>query len=514
MGILRHPIQTFRSIIGEQVSSIRASWGALRRTFWPSPSFQAKSVNYAVSRALYRNDGKETALGAGFARPIVDLQTEFIGLPQAASGDSDLDEFLNDAIQNFWAPKILDIWRDSARDSLCIVRVRRPSSENPLVTQDERNVCYFEIVPPERCQIFYSRSDQTMIEKATIIHEIESLDDEGQRAQQRSGVLRGSKMWPTRREVIVEEISPDFYRYFNETTGEWEDEWEEENTWGFVPLLEVWNEYDETIQGGYSDLESAYPFIIAFHDVFAQTLQAHKAHSIPKAKFMLHDVEPFLMNNFPDSFESDSQGNPVPGTFNGEVSWKGTEIFFLKADENIEYLEARSVLGDSKTLMEFIFDCICVASETPAEAFMMPGRDRQAGQGNFMPFTRKVWRKRTLFQTYVQSLIKMVLVINRMAPEIVPLAWAEFNPKDILDRAQALQMDVSALEIAVERQWLSDASAARHLAKLIPEMGPVDEEKTAAKQNLVLQAAPAPNSTRTSQNGATSTGRPVGGRNE
>lgn len=518
MEILRHPIQTIRRVVGEQVTSIRSSWGAMRRTFWPSPAFTTKKVNYAVTRNLYRNDGKEVSLGAGFARPIIDLQTEFIGLPYASSGDSEFDEFLNDAIQNYWAPELLKIWRDACRDSLAIVRIRRKPVNNLLVTQDEANACYLEIVAPERTQIFYSREDQTLIERAVIVHEIESLDtDEHKRAQRRTGRLTGSKLFPVRREVIVEEITPETYKYFNETTGRWEEEWEEENDWGFVPVLEIHNEYDETIEGGYSDLESAYPFIKAFHEVFAQALAAHKSHSIPKAKFKLHDVEPFLMNNFADSFEQDEQGNPVAGTFDGDVSWKGTEIFFMKVEEEVEFLEAKSVLGDSKTLLDFIFDCICIASETPAEAFMRPGLDRQATKGNFMPFTRKMWRKRVNFAPYVQRIVKMVLVVNRLQPETVPMTWQEFNPQDIIDRAQALQMTTAALEIGVERQWIADDSAARHLARHIPEMGAIDEEMAKAKKNLVLAAPTAPNSTRTSPNGnkpATATGRPVGGRNE
>jgi hypothetical protein len=509
MGILK----TIRAKIGEQVA-LRSALSSFRRTFWPTPAFLLKRVNYAVSRALYRNDDAQSSLGSGFSKPIIDLQTE-----SAASGDAVMDEFLNDTMHKYWAPRLIDIWRNTCRDSLTVVRIRKVSGDNVLATPDEVRSCYLEIVPPEHCEIFYARDDQTMIERAVIYHEIESLDEESDRAQRRrGGSISQSKLYNVKRETIIEEISPTQFRYYNETAGKWIDDWAQDNDWGFVPLVEIHNEYDETIKGGYSDLESVYPFMKAFHEVLYQTLLAHKYHSIPKTIMQVNDVEPFMLNNFPNSFEIDSNGDPIPGTFTGEVSWKGTEIFFMKPEEGADFLEMTSVIGDSRSLLEFLFFCICVASETPAEAFMWPGSNVKSGEKDFLTFIRKIWRKRVSYQPYVQRMLKMLLVINRMAPETVQLSWDEIDPDTVAIRAQALNLESAALEIAAERHWVADETAARRLARHIPEMGPVDQEMTKAKDNFVIEPVlnAAPNSPgRNGNTGSKSvTGRKTGGNNE
>src|SRR5215471_7993371 len=71
-------------------------------TFWTRhPRAEGTMVNYEMMRSLYRNSG-ENALGAGFAKPIVDLQVEFMGTPTASTGDDATDKFLNECIRTYW----------------------------------------------------------------------------------------------------------------------------------------------------------------------------------------------------------------------------------------------------------------------------------------------------------------------------------------------------------------------------------------------------------------------------
>jgi hypothetical protein len=130
------------------------------------------------------------------------------------------------------------------------------------------------------------------------------------------------------------------------------------------------NEYDSSIHGGQSDFQSALPFIMAFHDVMSQTLVAHKAHSIPKVKFVVNDMVSFIANNWPDAFELDEGGQPILNTFSGNITWKGTEMLFFSPEENAEFLEVKSALGDSATLMDFLLTCIEITSETPKTLLM------------------------------------------------------------------------------------------------------------------------------------------------
>jgi hypothetical protein len=365
---------------------IRVSWDALRRTFWPTSNgaiVPRQQVNYGQARALYRNDDRSMNLGSGFSKPIIDLTVQFMGIPRAVTGDEILDEFLNDSIRCYWPVQIQEMIRNSCRDSKTVVRMRRADTDDPLVTAQESAACYLEVLMPEQVEIIYMPENALRIARAIVTHQIEMEEDDPRRKARTNG-----SYIPPRLNVhnIIEEITPDEFTYFDETTNEWREDMRRPNTWGFVPLLEVFNEWDSTLGGGQSDLESSAPFIKAFHDVFSQALSAHGYHSIPKAKFKINDIGTFLANNFPDSFEKDEQGRIIPGTFNGKVSWKGTEILFMQSEEDAGFLEAKSVLGDSKTLLEFIFDCICVASETPEWAFMrVEGATQGAATAQTLP---------------------------------------------------------------------------------------------------------------------------------
>lgn len=469
-------------------SPLRVSWSALRRTFWPATNgavIQRQTVNYNQARALYRNDDGSTNLGSGFSKPIIDLTVEFMGIPRAVTGDEGMDEFLNDCVQTYWAPQIQEFLRNACRDSKTIVRVRRADTDDPLVTPAESASCYLEVLMPEQVELIYAPDNALRLARAIITHEIEMEDVTIDRRQNGSYI-------PPRLSVhtIIEEITPDEFTYFDQTLGEWREDLRRVNTWGFVPIEEVFNEYDSTLGGGQSDLESCAPFIKAFHDVLAQALSAHKYHSIPKAKFKIHDIGTFLANNFPDSFDKDERGQVIPGTFNGKVSWRGTEILFMQTDEEVGFLEAKSVLGDSKTLLEFLLDCISIASETPEWAFMrVEGATQGAATAQTLPFTRKIERKRVAFGQHFQKLCKMVLAINLMQPVRPQMDWDEISPQDSVTSSQALNQTVMALEVAAQRQVISDRTYREHLRKSLPEMKSPDQEAQDAKQNVQLAGA-------------------------
>jgi hypothetical protein len=470
---------------------IRVSWDALRRTFWPTSNgaiVPRQQVNYGQARALYRNDDRSMNLGSGFSKPIIDLTVQFMGIPRAVTGDEILDEFLNDCIRCYWPVQIQEMIRNSCRDSKTVVRMRRADTDDPLVTAQESAACYLEVLMPEQVEIIYMPENALRIARAIVTHQIEMEEDDPRRKARTNG-----SYIPPRLNVhnIIEEITPDEFTYFDETTNEWREDMRRPNTWGFVPLLEVFNEWDSTLGGGQSDLESSAPFIKAFHDVFSQALSAHGYHSIPKAKFKINDIGTFLANNFPDSFEKDEQGRIIPGTFNGKVSWKGTEILFMQSEEDAGFLEAKSVLGDSKTLLEFIFDCICVASETPEWAFMrVEGATQGAATAQTLPLVRKIERKRVAFTQTFQMLCKMVLSINSMSPIRPQLDWDDVSPQDAVTLSQGLNQTVMALEVAAQRQVISDRTYREHLRKYIPEMNSPQQEAQDAEENVVLNATP------------------------
>lgn len=477
--------------VNDRVGEISTSWASgvgkglrnafrsLSRTFWPStPSMAGTKITYAKTRSLYRNDDSQSNLGGGIIRRIINSRVDFMELPHPSTGDEIVDEFLESCIHVYWAAELQQMIRDACRDADTVVRIRRHPQDDPLVTEEEWEACYLEILPPERVTVYYAQGGgKKTIEVAYIRHEIEEIIE---RAQDTGASLR---MPEVRRRVIIEEITSSEYRYYDQTQGEWRDEMASTNSWGFVPIIEVANEYDASLEGGQSDLEAPLPFIFALHDVLAQTLVAHKAHSIPKVKMKLNDLEGFLSSNFPDSFEHDEFGQVRVGTFNGKVNWKGTEILFFNTEEDADFLEVTSVLGDSKVIMDFLIDCISMSSETPRSILMATKLD---DKDEVTPFSKLITRKRNFFKDYVQEICKMVLAINLMRPVKVPLDWGELTADEAIKKAQALQANVMSLEVLATREVASDRTIRASLKPFIPKMKSNTEEAADARKNKQL----------------------------
>jgi len=467
---------------------IRSSFKSFRRTFWPTqPTYTGTQISYNMTRSLYRNDDPKANLGSGVCRRIINSSRDFIGIPRSATGDEIVDEFLDKCMSVYWSAEILAMYRNACRDADTVVRIRRDAMDDPLVSAEEWECCYLEIVDPERCVFYYNLENRRQIDKAYVRWEVDEIVEEAQV----SG--RAVTLPQVRQHVIIEEITPSTFRYYDETEGIWRDELEQPNAWGFVPLREVHNEFESSLEGGQSDFEACLPFIFALHDVMSQSLMAHKAHSIPKAKFKVNDMLSFLANNWPDAFETDENGRPIPGSFNGNISWKGTEILFMESEEDVEFLEAQSVLGDSKTLMEFIINCIAMTSEVPHTILMNLPVDNAPAE-EMTPFVKKIVTKRENFGKDIQAICKMALAINHMEPVRIPLAWAEVTPAIALTKAQALQQDVMSMEVLATREVISDQTVRSTLRPAVPVMKSSTEEAKDATKNKQMPVSTGPTS--------------------
>jgi hypothetical protein len=149
-----------RSRVGEITTTwatdFRDSIRSFRRTFWPTtPVYGGTVLSYSAARALYRNDEKKANLGSGFCRRIVNSTMDFMELPRCDTGDEVVDEFVNKCIHTFWAGKLTEGIRDACRDADTVIRIRRHDPENPLVSAEEWESCYLEVVPPETVAIYY-----------------------------------------------------------------------------------------------------------------------------------------------------------------------------------------------------------------------------------------------------------------------------------------------------------------------------------------------------------------------
>jgi hypothetical protein len=464
-------------VIGEQIGDVtRGLWSfsavtGIRRwadpfggglKFWDTthPPQEGTEVNYDVTRSLYRNDG-ENAFGAGFAKPIVDLPVSFMGIPTVSTENEELTRFLNSCLTDYWVDEIQQMFRDAIRDSRAIVRLNRPDVLDPLMTLQEARYCRIELIAPERVDIERRASNKNIIERALIRHRMVIVKNDGNPAEGRD---------PETEQIdVLEIIDRERYRFFDQTHDEWMDNLGRPNPWGFVPILEVFNEWDTALQGGQSDLETVIPFINAFHDVLAQGLQAHKYHSTPKVKLKLADVAAFVKSNFPTVWD-ETTGTIKQGA---TVSWKGNEIFFMQQDDDMGFVEAQSVLGDTKTLAEFLIDCICIASETPEWAFMRvdSGSANSDRNAQTVPWIKKIDRKRRMFAKPVQELCKMVEVANGLIPFRPTISWETVRADDQVVIMQAFQQLVMGLEVARERGEISDETYQNMIRKFLPVMG-------------------------------------------
>lgn len=469
-----------RSILPAPISlnGIRGwSWGrTLGLRFWPTanPAAENTVVNYNVTRQLYSNSG-DIALGSAFAKPIVDLQVSFTGLPRVITDNEAQSQYLNECIHDHWADEIQQMIRDAVRDSKCIVRLQKPDILDPLMTIDESEHFAIEIIPPERVDIERNARNKRIIERAVIHHRMVFIKDDGDPAQ---------GLDPTAEEHdVIEIIDREQYRFFDQTDSEWMTSMQAPNTWNFVPLLEVFNEWDSALQGGQSALETVIPFIRAFHDVLTQGLQAHSYHSMPKVVMKLLDVAPFIKNNFPEAIDAETGEIKQQG----EISYRGREILFIQSEEEVSFLEADSVLGDTKTLLEFLIDCICIASQTPEWAFMRvdSGSANSDRNAQTVPFVKRIEKGRRNYNKPVQELCKMALAARDLIPVRVGVSWEVVRADDQVVTMQAFQQLVMGLEIARQRGEISDGTYQNAIRTFIPTMGSNASEKSQPDQPAI-----------------------------
>lgn len=501
-----------KAIVGEMWSNFDVSrstwfgpaWNALRsmfqESFFKKPLFYGTTINYDLARALYRGSSADHTYGSGFVRAVIDLNTEYIGLPSISETADDL--FLNECITDYWAPELQQLFRDCMRDSKVIVRYRQPSLLNKLVTEQDRMHGKLEVIPPEEVDLTFDPTDPDLVVRAAITHFID-LD-----TRSLEEVVQGSA---PRRETheIVEVITASEYTYWDKTSGSELVSWKTINKWGFVPFWVIYNEYAADLGGGQSDIEPILAFITAFHDVLVDVMAAHKYHSIPKAFFSIKDVNQFIKNNWPEVWD-ETTGRPKVGA---KITLSGREVYFFNVDEKGGFIEARSVLGDSKTLLEFLIDCICIASETPRWALLAETRATPETDAIVQPFVKKIQRKRVMFKTAIAHICKMAMVANNKTPDTPRISWPPVRISDLVSKGQAIQQLIMGFDVAGSHEWISDPTVVKILGSLFEEIDDPEEEMAAAKNNVIPAVpAPAPASlTQGSQTGPTNAGTNGGG---
>jgi len=468
----RSLIQRILAPIGE-ISILRNTWPSGWGFQYMTPyRLDSSRVDYDLARQLYRNISDKYKLGAGFAKPIINTTAGFMGVPHFTNPDPEADQELEQAMTR-WTGKVLRVNRNALRDGDVFARIARvPDRFNP-----EQETFGLLLIPPEwTTPVPDPLTGQW--QQLVIRHPVTVTDARGRTVTEYTIT---ETLTPKTRTIEADGRAPAEVRQQNR---------EEPNPWGFIPVVHFRNEAEETQLFGCSDLEPVEPFMKAYHDTMLFAVQGSKLFSRPKAKFALKDVKKFLEDNFSaDEIKS------------GKLKFADKEIFLLQEEDDASFITADSGLEGITTLLKFLFFCIVDTSETPEFAFGTAVQSSKASVSEQMvPLARKIRRKRGMFEEPYGELASMYLAmwakVNNRSLETyqVDIGWDELSPRNDQEVANTIKTLVEGLVTAMEAGLISADSAADFLREFVPTMLPYadpdaddDERRRVAKSFSLIQ---------------------------
>lgn len=450
-----------KKAVGEMSRMRQAVYGFFGGSFGVTYKLDSSRVDYKLAKDLYYNTNDDYKLGAGFAKPMINIKAAFIGVPEFQIEDKDakivLDEFVKanrSLMQN--------THRNALREADCFVWITREQERDQSLYPETNTVLKYNIIPPESVKrIVRDPITQEPIEYV-IENQIEWETKNGRKME--SKVIQ--RISAGQRIVEVDgEVPPGI------ETGE------HPMPWDFIPIVHFKNEADDDSLFGKSDLEPLEPFMKAYHDVFLHAIKGSKMHSTPRLKLKLADVKAFLLNNF---------GVTDPAKFakeGGTINLDGHELLLLTKDDDAEFVEARSATGDAKALLQMLFYCIVDASEIPEFIFGVHTPSSHASVKEQMPImVRAIDRKRDQMTSGWQRLARIVLAMTAQSENknfstyATDLTWETIDPRDGKEIADELKVTVEALTTAVNVDLMSHEAAVRYLAKLVDTMNDYESD--------------------------------------
>lgn len=468
----RSIIQRLLAPLGE-ISVLRNTWPSGWGFQYMTPyRLDSSRVDYTLARQLYRNIADKYKLGAGFAKPVINMTAGFMGAPHFTHPDPEADRDLEKFITR-WTGKILRINRNTLRDGDVFVRIaRRPDRFNP-----KQEVFELVLVPPEWVtpvlDTLTGQWQQLVIRYPVMVSDAQ--------ARKVADYTVTEVLTPKSRTIEADSRAPGEIRQQNR---------EEPNPWGFIPVVHFKNEAEENQLYGCSDLEPVEPFIKVYHDTMLFAAQGSKLFSRPKAKFSLKSVDRFLHDNFgEDEIKA------------GKLKFADKEIFLMQEGDDASFITADSGLQGITTLLKFIYFCIVDVSETPEFAFGTAVASSKASVSEQMiPLARKIRRKRGMFEEYYNELASMYLAmwtkINNRALDTyqVDVGWDEISPRNDQEVAGTIKTLVEGLSQGIESGLLSVDAASEFLREFVPSMLPWvdpdaddDERRRVAKTFMLLR---------------------------
>lgn len=432
-----------------------------------------ETVDVKLARALYRNNDARYKLGAGFARPSLNVPVGFMGVPKFTVENATTQELL-DATTKRWRANVMRAHLALMRDGEVLLRAQ----------QGNRSPAYRKLFGAERwIDLTYATANTFEID----VEEQDALSVVGFRIVHT--VLLKDRTTGSTREVRMYETWTAETRLI-----EWENEEfpprTEANTFGFVPAVYVKNAGEDNDLHGQSELEPLEPYLRFYHDVMLHAGAASQLHSTAKLILRVDDVQRFLTNNFTAAEIAD-----------GKLTFKNKDVLFFE-DQSFEaglgsadragrlgadIIQASAPLGDTTTLLEYIFLNVVDVSEVPEWAFGGAIASSKASVSEqSAPLVHKVGRKRELTRGSWELLARMALaMLDANAP--VTVLWDDLAIKDVKYEAEALKARVEALTELVQNEVMSRTTMVEDLRPWIESLLPYQADGGPDEAGLIAQ---------------------------
>ncbi len=432
-------------------------------------------VDVELARKLYFNRDERYKLGAGFARPSINVPVGFMGLPQLTAPDNlggDEQDWLDRAVRS-WTGQIAKAHQMALRDGEVLVRLH-PGNRSPaydvLFGDDDKDTT-LTLVPSEAFEILAKDEDIEAIEAVKIKH-VFMVKVEGSMVEKE----------------LYELITAD------EITLTYKDDFKEQrkftNPMGFVPAVLFENESETAQIHAASELEAIEPYMKFYHDVMMHAGSSSELHSTAKLVVRARDIERFLAQNF-TQIEIDEK----------RLRFKNKDVLFFESGdpsitsvgsniyaEGADIIQATAPLGDTTTLLEFIFLNIVDVSEIPEWAFGGAiGSSKASVSEQSAPLVHKVKRKRAMVDSGWALLGRMMLKTVMKESVRVEVGWSDLAMRDLKSEAEAFRNFTEALLALNEGQSVSKTTMNRVLMKLLPEIMPYNLDEDSIESDMVTR---------------------------
>ena len=431
-------------------------------------------VDFELARKLYYNRDERYKLGAGFARPTINVPVGFMGIPilvaDTKGGDEQvwLDRFVKDSSSQMSKAHLMAL-----RDGEVLVRLQpknRSDAYASLWSPEDKDLEII-LVPTEAFEIISKDEDIDAIESVKIKH-VFLQEPEG------GGTMREVTLYET---ITASQI---ILKYEN-------DERPERiltNPMGFVPAVHIPNEGESGQLHASSDLEPVEPYLKFYNDVMLHAGSSSQLHSTAKLVLRMRDISRFLENNFTDAEIAD-----------GRLRFKNKDILFFESGdpdlittgssiyaESAEIIQAKAPLGDTTTLLEFIFLNIVDVTEIPEWAFGGAIASSKASVSEQSgPIVHKTKRKRTMVEDKWALVGRMMLKVVLNKKERVTTDWNELGMRDLKTEGEAFRNFAEALLALNDGQMVSKNTSVEILRKLMKDILPYDLDESSIERDRI-----------------------------